>query len=84
VLQRNLRIGGGEIDLVVMVGGQRVVVEVKTTCAASSGEAIYHFDAEKQYRVRALANQVGARRVDYVGVELAAEAATVRWLPGVC
>jgi Holliday junction resolvase-like predicted endonuclease len=67
-----------------MLGGQRVVVEVKTSCATSCGEAIYHFDAEKQHRVRALANQVAARRVDYVGVELAAEAATVRWLPGIC
>jgi Holliday junction resolvase-like predicted endonuclease len=75
---------GGEIDLIVTIAGRRVVVEVKTTTVTSSGDAIYHFTAEKRRRVRLLANRVGASRVDYVGVELSDGAATVHWLPGVC
>ena len=70
--------------MVVRLGATRVVVEVKTTHATSSGEAIYHFDDDKQRQVRALANRIGAHRVDYVGVELSAEAAIVSWLPGIC
>ena len=84
LLQRNARIGDGELDLVVAFDGQRVAVEVKTTSEASRGEAIFHFNGAKQRRVRLLANRIGARRVDYVGVEVSAVAATVRWLPGVC
>ncbi len=84
MLQRNARVGDGEVDLIVAIEDQRVVVEVKTTSTISSGDAIYHFDTNKQHRVRLLANRIGARRVDYVGVELSADAATVRWLPGVC
>lgn len=76
--------GDGEVDLLVAMNEHRVVVEVKTTSATTSGEAIFHFDANKQHRVRLLANRLGAPQVDYVGVELSADAATVRWLPGVC
>ncbi len=84
VLQRNARVGDGELDLIVAIDGRLVAVEVKTTRATSSGEALYHFNEDKQRQVRSLANCVGAHRVDYVGVELSATAATVRWLPGVC
>ena len=84
VLQRNLRVVGGELDLILDFRGRRVVVEVKTTTVTSSGDAIYHFDEDKQRRVRRLANRVGAHQVDYVGVELSSSAATVRWLPAIC
>lgn len=76
--------GGGELDLLVAIDDLRVVVEVKTTSERSSGDAIDHFNDDKQRKVRLLANRVGAHRVDYVGVELSAAAVTVRWLPGVC
>ena len=56
----------------------------KTTSLTSLGEAIDHFDRDKQRQVRALANRIGVGRVDYVGVEVSAAAAIVRWLPGVC
>ena len=84
MLERNTRVDGGELDLIVTIAERRVVVEVKTTTATSSGDAIYHSDRDKQRRVRVLANRVNAQRVDYVGVELSAVAVTVRWLPGVC
>ena len=84
VLRRNVRLAGGELDLVVAFAGERVAVEVKTTTVDSSGDAIFHFGDKKLRQVRLLANTIGVRRVDYVGVELSATAATVRWLPGVC
>ncbi len=84
MLARNLRVGRGEIDLLIGLAGERVAVEVKTSVASSVGDPIYHFDDAKQHQVRALAQQQGVYRVDYVGVELSAQGATVRWLPNIC
>jgi Holliday junction resolvase-like predicted endonuclease len=84
VLSRNVRIDRGEIDLVVALDGERVAVEVKAGLANQSRDPIYHFDDAKQRQVRMLANRYGISRVDYVGVELSEDGATVRWLPRIC
>ena len=83
-MARNLRVGRGEIDLLIELGGEPVAVEVKTSVASSVGDPIYHFDEAKQRQVRALAQQQGVFRIDYVGVELSAQGATIRWLPRIC
>ncbi len=84
VLDRNLRTGRGEIDLVVSLGGERLVVEVKAGLASVSSDPIYHFDDSKQRQVRQLAHRHGISRIDYIGVDLSTSGVTVRWLPRVC
>lgn len=84
ILARNVRVGRGEIDLMVLIDGQRVAVEVKATTSESVGDPIDHFDEEKQRQVRALAGRQDVFRIDYVGVELSSSGVTIRWLPEVC
>lgn len=81
---RNLRVQGGELDLLASIDGERVAIEVKTSSVESVGDPEDHFDAEKQRRVRRLAGSVGAYRVDFVGVEVSSQGVNVRWLPRVC
>jgi predicted RecB family endonuclease len=77
-----VRVGSGELDLIVTIGGEVAAVEVKAGTA--SNDPVYHFDAAKQAQVRRLANARGIGRVDYVGVALSATGVTVRWLPRIC
>jgi Holliday junction resolvase-like predicted endonuclease len=73
-------VGRGEIDLVARDHGQWVVVEVRTI--TGSGDPIDAIDETKRNRVRRLAGQAGASRVDLVGIGLEADALTVHWVPG--
>ena len=84
VLDRNVRVGRGEIDLVVSLDGECIAVEVKAGLANDSNRPIYHFDDAKQKQVRMLAHQHGESRVDYVGVILSETGVVVRWLPRIC
>jgi putative endonuclease len=81
IVARNVRIGRGELDLIVAFGDELAAVEVKTGSAGS--EPIYHFDVDKQRQVRALAATRRIGRVDYVGVVRSADGVAVRWLPRV-
>ena len=81
ILDRNVRVGRDEIDLIARVRHVRVAVEVKT--GLGSGTRPWeNFDDAKEARVRRAARALGIYRVDLVTVELTAEGVTVRWLPG--
>jgi Holliday junction resolvase-like predicted endonuclease len=80
ILARNVDVGWGEIDLMVIDGGQRVVVEVRTVTAP--GDPIDAVGHDKRRRVRRLAGAIGASRVDFVGVRLGADDVLVHWVPG--
>ncbi|MFZ0013067.1 MAG: YraN family protein [Acidimicrobiia bacterium] len=77
---RNLAVDGGEIDIVARDGASRVVVEVRTI--TGPGDPIDAVGRSKRAHVASLAAQVGARRVDFVGVALRADAIEVHWVPG--
>lgn len=81
IVARNVRVGRGELDLIVAFAGELAAVEVKTGSAGN--EPIYHFDADKRRQVRALAASRRIGRVDFVGVVRSADGFTVRWLPRV-
>ena len=81
ILDRNVSVGRGELDLIVSLGGTRVAVEVKT--ATGDFDPVFHFDEPKQEQVRSLAAQLGIHRVDFVGILVGPTAAQVRWLPAV-
>jgi putative endonuclease len=55
VLERNVRLPGGEIDLVCVDGATLVFVEVKSRNAASFGGAIDAVDQRKRSLLRRLA-----------------------------
>lgn len=78
---RNLRIGGGELDLVVTIGGSRVAVEVKTV--RGDAEPLDGFDVAKQRQVWELASAAGCHRVDVIGVRVSEAVAEIRWLPAI-
>lgn len=80
IIDRNRRVGRGEIDLIVRDGRQTVVVEVRAN--TRNGDPIDAIDDTKRSHVRRLAGVVGAGRVDLVGIGLGPEALTVHWVPG--
>lgn len=81
VVDRNRRVGSGEVDLLAVDDRERVVVEVRTiTGSYDPAEA---FDEAKARQVGQLASRLGAERVDLVAVRLTPEAAEVRWIPRV-
>ena len=80
VVDRNVRVGRDEIDLLVRDDAELIAIEVKTRMGRASRpwEA---FDDAKRTRVGTAGRSLSARRVDLVAVQLHEEGATVRWLP---
>ncbi|HEY7469823.1 MAG TPA: YraN family protein [Acidimicrobiia bacterium] len=80
VLARNVGVGTGEIDLLAIDHGVRVVAEVRAI--TGDGDPIDAVGARKRQRVRRLAAMAGAQRVDFVGVRLGVDGVVVHWVPG--
>jgi len=80
ILDRNVAIGGGELDLIAIDGRRRVVIEVRTM--TGDGDPIDAVSDRKRRRVRGLAGAAGGARVDLVGVGLRSWGAEIHWLPG--
>lgn len=81
VVDRNIRIGPDEIDLLVELDGRRVAVEVKAGRGAIAPED--HFDAAKQAHLRRAVQglDLPVSRIDLVTVVFGRGGATVRWIP---
>ena len=80
VVDRNVAVGRGEVDIVARHGTQRVVVEVRTI--TGDHEPLAAFDAAKADQVSHLARRLGADRVDVVAIRLGSDAAEIRWARG--
>lgn len=82
VVERNLRVGHDELDLLVELHGQRVAVEVKTS-RTEAGRPEENFDRAKESHVRRAAHNLSPPvwRIDLVTVVLTEHGATVRWVP---
>jgi putative endonuclease len=83
VVQRNVRLGGVEVDLLAREGRTRVVVEVKFRGRADYGGAAAAVDARKCARLRRaalalLAREEGPVRVDVIAMEQTAEGLSLR------
>ena len=84
ILNRNVRVGRGEIDLHADVAGTSVAVEVKTVVAMCSGvDPMAQFSEHKAQTVRRYAVGLSppAYRVDLVAVSLRRTGADIRWVP---
>ncbi len=82
IVDRNVRVGRDEIDLIARIDGRTVAVEVKTGLGPGT-RPWENFDQEKNARIRRAADRLSIRRIDLIAVELRIEGAAVRWLPGV-
>ena len=82
-MARNLKVGAGEIDLLVAFGRLLVAVEVKTRL---NDDPIDEFTAQKALRFRRAGQGLRPRpvRYDLVTVCARGNGVEVRWLPGVC
>ena len=78
VLDRNVVIGSGELDLIVRCGEQRVAVEIRTVRGELRMDE--RFPYSKRRQVHDLAAAMGISRVDFVGVALHADRLEVHWL----
>lgn len=83
VLERNVRLGGVEVDLMAAEGATRVVVEVKLRGRVDYGGAALAVDHAKRLRlmraVRALQQGGVSRvRVDVVAIDLGPDGASVK------
>jgi putative endonuclease len=83
ILARNVRVGRGEIDLLVELGGEQAVVEVKSAWTDQAGDPAEAFTPGKARQVRSLAATLSPPvfRVDLVTVRFSDEGALVRWQP---
>ena len=80
IMDRNLRVGRGEIDVLALVDGERVAVEVKTGLASDRPEE--NFDETKERHVRSAIRRLDppVSRVDLITVALGRAGASVRWV----
>jgi len=82
VVDRNVRVGRDEIDLIARIDGQLVAIEVKTGLGPGT-RPWENFDDDKADKIRRASGTLSIRRVDLIAVELDVDGAVVRWLPGV-
>ena len=89
-MARNVRVGGGEIDIIARVGGETAVVEVRSRWAVGKKGApdpLEAFDAAKAQQVRKLAaslpRSMRTSRVDLIAVRFGDEGVELLWTPRV-
>ena len=80
VIGRNVEVGRGELDLLALDRGQRVVVEVRAI--TSDRDPIDAIGPGKRRRVTRLAATAGASRVDFLGVRIGPDDVVIHWVPG--
>ncbi|MDE0351654.1 MAG: YraN family protein [bacterium] len=83
VLGRNIRIGRGEVDLVVADRRGRFAVEVKTGMERAGEHPRWNFTDRKARQVARMARTLGIRRVDLVTVVVGDDGVGVEWHPRV-
>lgn len=82
IVDRNVRVGRDEIDLLARDGHALIAVEVKTGVGRHS-RPWENFDDAKSARTRRAARSLAVRRIDLIALQVREEGAVVRWLPGV-
>jgi putative endonuclease len=78
ILARNVRLGGGELDLVVRRGARVVFVEVKLKSGPSFGDPLEMVGAVKERRLMRAAEAWLAARPALAALDVSFEVAAVR------
>jgi len=80
VVERNARVHGDELDLIMRERSTLIAVEVKTTTnGADPFEAV---DEDKMYRIRRAVDgyRLQISRIDVVAVTISSEGSTIHWV----
>ena len=78
ILQTNLDLEGGEIDVLARDRRDLVAVEVRSRSGGADPiDAVGH---TKRARVRRLASSIGATRVDFLGVRITDDGVDFHWV----
>ena len=80
VVGHNVKVGRGELDLLALDRGRRVVVEVRAITA--DRDPIDAIGPDKRRHVKRLAGAAGASRVDFLGVRIGPDDVEIHWVPG--
>lgn len=85
IIDRNLRVGRGEIDILAEHRGTRVAVEVKSAVLDRDDrvDPVQAFDEAKSHQVWSLARRLRVWRVDVVAVGFKRDGIQIRWVPDV-
>lgn len=81
VVARNVRVDGGELDIIGLHGGKRVAFEVRSV--TGDGDPAEAFDNAKARQVTRLAAIARCVRVDMVAVGFRADRVDLHWVRGV-
>ena len=76
IIERNLRLHAGEIDLIVRRGNTVAIVEVKTRQSLTAGEGFEAVDRRKRERLIRLGDQYAAK---HPGVRLRYDILSLYW-----
>ncbi|MGA8040784.1 MAG: YraN family protein [Acidimicrobiia bacterium] len=79
LVEHNLAVGKGEIDLLMSDGGAPVVVEVRAI--TGEGDPIDAIGLDKREQVRRLARHLRPSRVDLVGIGIRPTHIIFHWVP---
>lgn len=83
VLARNVTVGGGELDILCLIGRERTVIEVRSVRAEPGPlgvDPLAAFDPAKARQVRRLAGSIGCRRIDVVAIRFWEQGVDLHWL----
>jgi putative endonuclease len=80
IVGRNVNVGRGELDILALDRGRRVVVEVRGITAKR--DPIDAIGPGKRRQVKRLAGAAGASRVDFLGVRIGPDDVEIHWVPG--
>ena len=83
VIERNIRIGRGEVDLLAADRSGRFVVEVKSGMEMPGEHPRWNFTDRKARQVARMARSLGVGRVDLVTVVVGDAGVGVEWHPRV-
>ena len=80
MIARNVRVPGGELDLLALDGRIKVAVEVRLT--SGKDDPIDRLDPHKREHVVRIARRAGAQRVDGLGLRIDDSGFDAHWVPG--
>ena len=84
ILARNVVLDGGEIDILARIGGERTLVEVRSTRAGARWpptQTLAAFDFQKAQQVRKMARMSRCARIDVIAIRFHEGGSDLHWVP---